>query len=29
VDCEKVDKMWKVSADAGEARVEEIQNSEF
>ena len=29
VDCEKVDKMWMVSADAGEARVEEIQNSEF
>ena len=29
VDCEKVDKMWKVSADAGEAKVEEIQNSEF
>ena len=29
VDCEKVDKMWKVSADAGDARVEEIQNSEF
>ena len=29
VDCEKVDKMWMVSADAGEAKVEEIQNSEF
>ena len=29
VDCEKVDKMWMVSADAGEAKVEEILNSEF
>ena len=29
VDCEKVDKIWMVSADAGEAKVEEIQNSEF
>ena len=29
VDDEKVDRMWEVSADAGEARVCEIQNSEF
>ena len=29
VDDEKVDRMWEVSADAGEARVCEIQNSDF
>ena len=29
VDCDKVDRVWKVSADSGEACVTEIQNSEF
>ena len=29
VDCDKVNRMWNVSADTGEACVSEIQNSEF
>ena len=29
VDCDKVDRVWRVTADAGEACVTEIQNSEF
>ena len=29
VDCDKVDRVWRVAAEEGEASVEEIQNSEF